>query len=158
MALYAPDYYKDFKCTASACRHSCCVGWQVSIDVETLCRYRVERGEMGERLKAAIREEKGEAHFALQNGRCPFLNENGLCDIISTLGEERLSQICTDHPRFRTFLLSRAEIGLGIACEEAARLILTREEKTAVVLLEGEEKAPRGFEKWLLKEGGLFFP
>lgn len=152
MALYAPDYYKDFKCIASACRHSCCEGWQVSIDVETLCRYRVQGGEMGERLKAAIKEEEGGAHFALQNGKCPFLNESGLCDIILTLGEGHLTQICTDHPRFRNFLPSRTEIGLGLCCEAAARLILTRREKMLLLCMDEEEKSPRRFEKWLLGE------
>ena len=152
MPLYAPDYYKSFRCIASACRHSCCKGWQVCIDDETLYRYRAVKGEMGERLNAALKEENGCAQFALQNGKCPFLNGEGLCDIILSLGEGYLSKICTDHPRFRSFLRSRTEIGIGIACEEAARLILTREEKTSIVLLEGEGSTPRGFEKWLLNE------
>jgi len=150
--LYAPNYLKSFRCIASACHHSCCEGWEVRIDEETFYRYRVAKGEMGARLNAALVEEKGCARLALENGKCPFLNGEGLCDIILSLGEGYLSKICTDHPRFRSFLRSRTEIGLGIACEEAARLILTNEEKTTVVLLDGEESVPRGFEKWLLNE------
>ena len=153
MALYGPDYYKDFKCVASACHHSCCIGWQVAVDEESLYRYRVQKGDIGVRLTKAIEEKNGRAFFRLsENKRCPFLNENGLCDIICTLGAEHLTQICADHPRFRSFLPSRTEIGLGICCEEAARLILTRTEKMVLVCLEGEEKSPRRFEKRLLKE------
>lgn len=152
MPLYAPQYFKSFRCIASACRHSCCVGWQVRVDEETFYRYRTAKGEIGERINAALVEEKGGAHIALREGKCPFLNKDGLCDIILSLGEGYLSDICTDHPRFRRFLRSRTEIGVGIACEEAARLILAGEEKTAVVLLDGEESTPHGFEKWLLRE------
>ncbi len=150
MPLYAPDYYESFRCIASKCRHSCCEGWQVRVDEKTFYRYRATRGEIGARLNAALVEEKGCAYIVLENGKCPFLNKDGLCDVILSLGEGYLSEICADHPRFRTFFRCRTEIGLGISCEEAARLILTREGKTAIVLLEGEEKTPRGFEKWLL--------
>lgn len=50
-----------------------------------------------------------------------------------------LCQICTDHPRYRSFFSERTEIGVGLCCEEAARLILTRPEKTTLVVTgEGE--------------------
>ncbi len=153
MALFAPDYYKDFKCIASSCRHSCCEGWQINIDEETLYRYRALQGEMGKRINIAVKETDGCAHFVLQNGKCPFLNGEGLCDVILSLGEDYLCQSCTDHPRFRSFLRSRTEIGLGLSCEEAVRLILTRKEKTSLICIEeGKSKRPRRFEKWLLRE------
>lgn len=83
---------------------------------------------MGERLRAAIAPGE-ESHFILGEGeRCPFLNEKNLCDLILYGGEEFLCQICTDHPRFRNFLPSRTEIGLGLCCEAAGTLILGRKE------------------------------
>lgn len=59
-----------------------------------------------------------------KSGRCAFLNEEGLCEIIVNLGEDYLCDICYDHPRFRNFYSSFTEIGLGLCCEEAARIIL----------------------------------
>ena len=44
--------------------------------------------------------------------------------MILDYGEGSLCQICTDHPRFRNFWTDRIEVGLGLACEEAARIIL----------------------------------
>ena len=71
--------------------------------------------------------------------RCPFLNGKNLCDRILYGGEGMLCQICTDHPRYRSFFSERTEIGVGLCCEEAARLILTRPEKTTLVVTgEGE--------------------
>ena len=39
MKLYAPRYYLQFKCIADACRHSCCVGWEIDVDGETMKKY-----------------------------------------------------------------------------------------------------------------------
>ena len=140
MKLYAPKYYKDFRCIADACRHSCCIGWEIDIDPETLCLYRKQKGAFAKRLKENIVSEDG-AHFRLdENERCPFLNEKGLCDIILTMGEESLSQICTDHPRFRNFFSDRTELGLGLCCEEACRLLLAQEEKLCLVSVGEDEE------------------
>ncbi len=132
-----PDYYKDFRCIGSACRHNCCIGWEIDIDSKSAELYRGVCGELGERLKKSISYE-GEPHFILGEGeRCPFLNKNNLCDIIIGLGEDKLCSICAEHPRFHNELPGRVETGLGLACEEAARLILTK--KTPLRLEGGGE-------------------
>ena len=139
MKLIAPDYYEDFSCIAGECKHSCCVGWEIDIDEETLACYEAVDGAFGERLRAGIERTQEGACFRLcEDERCPFLNENGLCDIILNLGEKALSQICTDHPRFCSFYSDRTEIGLGLCCEEAGRLILSREEKMKLVVLQDD--------------------
>ena len=128
--IYAyPEYYKDFACIAGDCRHSCCIGWEIDIDEATAEKYRCCGGVLGERMQRGIDWQTDPPHFILGEGeRCPFLNERGLCDIILEKGEDAISQICADHPRFRSFMEDREEIGLGLCCEEAARLILSREE------------------------------
>lgn len=128
MQTVYPDYYSEFQCIAAECRHTCCAGWEIDIDEETLGRYRRTEGDMGRRLQAAIASGE-EPHFILEAGeRCPFLNKDNLCDLILYGGEEMLCQICTDHPRFRSFLPGRTEIGLGLCCEAAGQLILGRKE------------------------------
>lgn len=144
-----PDYYPEFRCIASLCEHTCCAGWEIDIDGESLDRYRRTEGAMGRRLQKAISPDEV-PHFILREGeRCPFLNEKKLCDLILYGGEEFLCQICTDHPRFRTFLPSRTEIGLGLCCEAAGALILGREEPVTLVT-EGEGETPDEEEAYLL--------
>lgn len=127
-----PDYYKHFQCIAGECKHSCCIGWEIDIDPEMAAFYQTVDGPLGERLKQHISMDDP-PHFILgDQERCPFLNDRNLCDIILTLGEEHICGICTDHPRFRNELPGRVETGLGLCCEEAARLILSQ--KTPVVL------------------------
>ena len=126
MKLIAPDYYTEFKCIADRCKHSCCIGWVIDVDDDTLEYYHTIEGELGERLKKGIDESGETAHFILGEGeRCPFLNQTGLCDLITELGEESLCQICTDHPRFRTYTADSLHLGLGLCCEAACRLVLT---------------------------------
>lgn len=139
MKLIAPDYYPHFSCIADRCKHSCCIGWEIDIDEETLAKYRAVSGDFGKRLRKGIAENDGTACFRLgEDERCPFLNENGLCDIILNLGEDALSQICTDHPRFCSFFSDRTEIGLGLCCEEAGRLILSQKNKVSLIVLEDD--------------------
>ena len=138
MITACPEYYKDFSCIASACRHSCCIGWEIDIDRETAAKYKAVSGQLGERMSRCIDWNCAEPHFILTEGeRCPFLNERNLCDIILSLGEDAICDICTDHPRFRNYLSERTEIGLGLCCEEAARLIIGWE-KPFELIEEGE--------------------
>ncbi len=151
MQIFVPSYYRDFTCTAGDCRHSCCVGWEIDIDGETLEKYRRTGGKMGERLRESITGAAEDAHFVLRaDGRCPFLNGSGLCDIILEMGEDALCDICTDHPRYRNFFSDRVEMGLGLCCEAAAALILSRREKPEFVYLSGDgETAPTAEEAQL---------
>ena len=142
MKLIAPDYYSRFSCIAGACRHSCCIGWEIDIDEDTREYYRTMPGEIGKRLKDNIIDTDETACFRMGEGeRCPFLNQDNLCDLILALGEESLCQICDDHPRFRNFFSDRTEIGLGLCCEAAGELILFQEAPVRPVTLEDDGEA-----------------
>ena len=143
MNVYVPDYYPEFRCIASECRHTCCAGWEIDIDGESLARYERMPGDFGDRVRRSISAE-GTPHFVLAEGeRCPLLNRSNLCDLILREGEEALCQICRDHPRFRNYLSSRVEMGLGLVCEEAARIILTQPHPLRLIRWEGSEAEPR---------------
>ena len=148
--MIVPDYYKEFHCIAGACRHSCCIGWEIDIDEETAARYRALPGEAGERLRRLIAGDP--PHFVLDSeDRCPCLTGENLCALILTQGEEALCQICRDHPRFRNEWPDRTEAGLGACCEEAARLILSQrtplklEQDDTVCIGTAEEQRPDAF-------------
>ncbi len=138
MKLIAPDYYTQFKCIAGACKHSCCIGWEIDIDEETHTFYGNIEGEFGQRLSENISKGNAPCFILDENERCPFLNRQGLCDIIIELGEDALCQICSDHPRFRNFYNDRIEIGLGLCCEAAAKLILENTEKVRLTEIEND--------------------
>lgn len=153
MQTCVPTYYAKFSCKAGACRHSCCFGWEIDIDPHSLEYYRSVGDGFGERLRENIINEDDSAHFRLgDDERCPFLNDRGLCDIYINLGEDRLCQICSDHPRYRNYIGARCEVGLGLACEAACELILSQTEPTGWVTVhdDGEDSAVSEWETELL--------
>lgn len=124
MLFVKPDFYDEFHCIADKCRHSCCLGWEIDIDEESLSRFMAVEGDFGEYLRRNIELEPA-PHFVLSpEERCPFLRDDGLCRMILTLGEDSICDICREHPRFYNELPGRLEAGLGLSCEEALRLLL----------------------------------
>ncbi len=134
-----PEYYPAFHCIASRCRNTCCAGWEIDIDEESLARYECLPGAFGERVRHSIGLE-GTPHYILtEEERCPLLNRDNLCELILREGEGALCQICRDHPRFRNYFSGRVEMGLGLVCEEAARVILSWPRPLRLIRLEGDD-------------------
>lgn len=123
MKLYAPKYYTRFCCIADRCEHSCCVGWEIDVDGEALKRYESLAHPYAATILESI-DREGTPHFRLDaRERCPHLDAQGLCNIIRNVGEDYLCAICREHPRFYNFT-DVAEVGLGMSCPEAARVML----------------------------------
>lgn len=129
MVLRVPSYYKEFKCIAGDCKHSCCIGWEVDIDEDTFSYYSSVKGEIGKRLANNMVSEECNSFRLRENGWCPFLNKKKLCDICIELGEEALSEVCTEYPRFTTEYENVREKILSLSCEAVGRLVFSTEEK-----------------------------
>lgn len=117
-----PEYYTEFSCIGGSCKDSCCIGWELDIDDESYDYYKSVQGEFGDRLRASM-DENDENTFVLKdNGRCPFLNDNNLCDIYINLGEESLCNICTEYPRNHEIIGNYKQSDIGLSCLECARI------------------------------------
>ena len=103
MIQRVPHYYKAFHCIASDCRDNCCVGgWEIDIDEETAQYYLSMQGEFGDRLRNSITR-TDEYCFRLKDGKCPFLDSKGLCEIYQVLGEDKMGVVCTQFPRYTEY-------------------------------------------------------
>ena len=92
MTTYWPDYCQDFKCKAGDCVHTCCAGWVIGIDKDSLARFKADPD-----VTCKIKD----GCFVLEeDGRCPFLRDDNLCEMIIRHGENYLCDICKEHPRF----------------------------------------------------------
>ena len=135
MFIIKPDFYGEFKCIADKCTDSCCIGWEIDVDENALKKYNKINTIFGEKIRShIIKSEDGSNCFALaENERCPFLNENNLCNIIINCGEEYLCDICREHPRFYEWFVGVTECGLGLCCEEVCRILLDNEAPFSLV-------------------------
>ncbi len=161
MLLRVPDFYDKFQCIADKCTDSCCIGWEIDVDEQSQEQYKecaqgkcdftdVNRASSDsadsetERRTAfakIVLQNIEDGHFKLQPGdHCPFLKENGLCEMILQLGEDSLCDICREHPRFVEVYGDIMEKGLGLCCEEAVRLLLTGtvQDKSILTFIESE--------------------
>lgn len=120
---------KDFSCLAGACPDTCCRDWEIALDDAALERYQAMGGELGDQIRAEIRDDDGPC-FQLRGGYCPFLNEEGLCRIQLCHGAEALSRNCDYFPRFVEEYGATREVSFSPACPEAARLLLRSETLT----------------------------
>ena len=133
MKINVPDYFLNFRCIADKCHDSCCIGWEIDIDSEAEAKYKALNTPIGKE----ICEKTSHGYFPLtKDGRCAFLDKTGLCRIISTLGEGYLCDICREHPRYYGVGNGCIEGGLGLGCEEAARIILSLKELPELVYTE----------------------
>ena len=133
MKIRVPKYFTEFECIADKCRDSCCIGWEIDVDDEAKAKYKELNSELGRE----ITEKTSHGYFPLQeNGRCAFLDEAGLCRIIKSVGDGYLCDICREHPRYYGVGDGVIEGGLGLGCEEAARIILSLRELPELVDIE----------------------
>ena len=121
MLTRVPDYYEQFRCLAGACPHTCCEKWEVVLDEDTAALYKTVPGPLGNKLRAAMREdEEGDLCFPLNGDRCPFLDGDNLCEIHRQLGETATSVTCREHPRFTEDYGPFREITLSASCPAAS--------------------------------------
>ena len=120
------EVYREFKCKADRCKHSCCRGWEIDIDEDTLEYYKGLDSELGNEIRQNINWGE-EPYFKLTTDeRCPFLKESGLCKIIEELGEDGLCDICRLHPRFYENIKDFNLAGVGLSCEKASEIMFEK--------------------------------
>ena len=131
------DKYEDFKCIGNKCKDNCCHGWGINIDKNTYKRYRnIKDKELLRYIKDGVEINKNsnnKYNYAIikndKNGECPFLNQDGLCSVYSSLGEDYLSYTCTTYPRIINRVGDVREFSIALSCPEVARLLLFDEKK-----------------------------
>ena len=124
MKIVKPDYFDRFRCIAGSCPDSCCKEWEVQVDADTATLYRGLPSALGDDLRRVLREESGETHMTISDGRCPMWRTDGLCRIQAELGESALCKTCREFPRLTHDYGDFMELGLELSCPEAARWIL----------------------------------
>ena len=142
MKILVPDYYKDFKCIADDCEDTCCAGWQVDVDDASYAYYKTITGDFGDRLHSVMVDGTNgrEGQFRIrEDGRCPFLNDNNLCDLYAELGEDALCVTCDRYPRYTCEFGNYRETGIALSCKTAAELILKGNQTPGFILSENDE-------------------
>lgn len=145
--VYQPEYYERFFCIADKCRFTCCRDWTIAVEDEMQKRWQTKEIPiaMKERLFALsqktsatntylgaedkhylsdfVSEYEGQNVICLSGQSCPFLNENGLCDLVTAYGDDWISETCQLYPREKRFYQDRVEYSLTLSCQSVVQLL-----------------------------------
>ena len=138
MIYTRPDYFNEFKCVADKCKDTCCAGWQIVIDKESIEKYKDIKGDYIWKVMANVDWE--ERIFRQDEAkRCAFLNENNLCNLYINVGEDSLCKTCRDYPRHAEEFEGVREVTLSVSCPEVARILMERKTPVHFVTEENPE-------------------
>ena len=132
--------YNDFKCTANKCKFTCCEGWDINIDKDTYERWEKAEKDSTYLLNGVKTKEcNGKEKYFINKEtfeKCPFLDCEGLCNIVKSHGEGYLSKTCHSFPRIKNDFEIKSEFSLSCACPEVIEILDKIEGK---ILMEPED-------------------
>ena len=131
MQYRKPEYYDTFRCAAGQCPDTCCAGWQIAIDEDSLEKYGALKGTFRNRLVNGI--DWMEGCFFQYKGKCSLLNDEKLCDLVIECGEDFLCETCAQYPRHVEEFKGVREWTLSLSCPVAAQMILEQEKKVRIL-------------------------
>ena len=131
MKIIKPTFYKNFKCIAGDCPDSCCQGWEVDADSDSLKYYKSLDNslEIKKRIDSVLsKDEFDNTIFTLApKKRCPFLNDENLCDMHIAIGGEHTPYTCRTFPKFIYDFGATREIGISFSCPVASDMMYNTE-------------------------------
>lgn len=126
-----PYYYESFVCKCGDCRHPCCIGWKISVGQDEY--FRLIGRDCSEKLRrsldrAFVRCENPSPESFVEvvhdwYGRCPIMDENGLCSLQVECGEEAIPRICRYYPRSARACGNENELFCATSCEKTVELL-----------------------------------
>ena len=123
------QYMAEFSCLGGRCETDCCTeGFNIPYsrsDYEELERVSAGSDVMRSRVLSAFDMDVPAGFFAFlkmnENGLCPFLSSDKLCEIHASFGDGAIGSVCRTYPRVINIMGDRAEVSGTLSCPEVAR-------------------------------------
>lgn len=139
MIYTRPDYFNEFKCIADKCKDTCCAGWQIVIDEESLEKYKKIKGDYIWKVMSCV-DWENDCFRQDNEKRCAFLNADNLCELYKNAGQDSLCKTCRDYPRHTEEFEGVREVTLSASCPEVARILMERMTPVSFVTEEHPEE------------------
>lgn len=130
LLITQPDFMETFSCVGAACREHCCKGVSITLDKNRYQRY--IKSPYSDIKRIAISHisvtQDSLASWANINpdnqGNCPFLDEQRLCQIYKHTGINALSTSCATYPRVEHIYKNQKIKSMSLSCPEVTRQVL----------------------------------
>jgi lysine-N-methylase len=121
------EIYDDFNCIADQCSFTCCKGWDIQIDINTINKWKTNE-DFIESISKNVKTKKSKnfEKYTMNMGSkksCPFLDEKQLCKIVTNQSDEYLPNTCKVYPRQENSFINRKECSLSCGCPEVVDLL-----------------------------------
>ncbi|MDH5359192.1 MAG: flagellin lysine-N-methylase [Gammaproteobacteria bacterium] len=137
-----------FRCLAQDCEDNCCKRWSVRLDREHYQRI-LDLGTTIPTLQATINSSVhitpspvDKDHYATiemnQQGYCPFLNQDALCQLQDLGGINVLGNTCANYPRVYYQIDNTVEMIGALSCPEVTRLCFRSTDKSQLIPIKPE--------------------
>ncbi len=156
------QYMAGFACLSGRCEIDCCTeGFNIpysSRDYEELERVSAGSDVMRSRILSAFDMDVPTGFFAFlkmnENGLCPFLSSDKLCEIHASFGDGAIGNVCRTYPRVINIMGDRAEVSGTLSCPEVARRLFPGLEPMKFIPFKREDLPPGmlHFEKVMASE------
>ena len=143
MKIKRISFYDQFACTMQACPDTCCSGWRIPIDPQTLALYQKQQGTYGLKLRLAISRKGSIPSLNRTLLHCPFHDKDGLCSLQKEHGEAHMPAICRRYPRNHKNYGDFAVETLELSCPETARIFLENQKDYSFLSIEEDVDYPR---------------
>ena len=134
--MYKTSYYDDFRCIGSECPNSCCVGWEIDLDINTFQKYR-DLHDSNINKCISVNQKPTYDKFAkiknVKDQRCSFLDKNNLCNIQKKYSEKLLSPTCSNFPRRKVDFGSKQLSSCLLSCPEISRIFFADNEQLKII-------------------------
>ena len=124
--------YKEFKCIADKCPSTCCSGWAIEVDDESIVKYK--------ELKLNGVDYSEQCFKNKSNGDCYFLNEHKLCNLYLKFGDGIFCRTCDMYPRHIEEFPDIREYSLSISCPEVARMYTEPDVNVTEIINESDDE------------------
>jgi lysine-N-methylase len=124
-------YPEEYRCLAQDCPDTCCSGWSIQLENNSLQRLRQIRREPFTSLVSRSVVAKTDPHNPNVKGEilldahqnCAFLDQNRLCSVHRQLGEDALPRTCRLYPFEVNLVDGVREVSLQHSCPEVFRIL-----------------------------------
>lgn len=135
----SPTYMQAFQCLGGECEDTCCQHWDIRFDrahyekLREAVKLDPQQQNLFERyivlVDAEQASERNFAHIKLNDeGFCPFLDDEYLCQLHRCFGITPLSNVCAFFPRVLSSYADCVEMSGAMSCPEVVRRCLFSDE------------------------------
>ena len=123
------DLFADFSCVGGSCPATCCAGWDIFVEQDTYNKYLTLEESLRSKICDNIEESDEKLHKMrlIEGKRCPFLNEDNLCDIYIQLSPDAMCYTCKTYPRKKILYNDVVLATVVTSCPEVVRMLLNSE-------------------------------